>query len=77
MHLKPLIFGRAIRIVTGVLAIGAVLVWGTETFMVWGVAILIFFGVSFIIGGINANSGCEITAIPNLFRPADKKLHCA
>lgn len=75
--LSPLIWGRTIRIVLGILTLLAVAVLGVEVLTIWGAGVLCFLGVSFVIGGLTANPGCEITAIPNLFRAKEKSLHCA
>ena len=36
---------------------------------------LALLGLSFLIGGLLANPGCELTALPNLFLRSDKKVH--
>ncbi len=76
-HLKPLFFGRLTRIVFGV----AVLYWGVG---LWGADLgsfvaslyVIILGLSFLVGGLYANPGCELTALPNLALPSEKRLHC-
>ncbi len=70
--LKPLFWGRALRIVAGVVTLAFVPLVGLLS--LWGV-VLLFFGVSLLVGGITANPGCEITALPNLALPKDKRLH--
>jgi hypothetical protein len=75
--LEPLLFGRAGRVLVGI----GVLYWGAEMWRGPGddtllAACIILLGVSFVIGGVMGNPGCEITALPNLFLPADKNLHC-
>ena len=77
MHLKPLVFGRTIRIIAGIGALAVVWGVGVQTLTIWGAAGLIFLGVSFLLGGITGNPGCEITAIPNMVLPEEKQVHCA
>lgn len=71
MHPRPLFFGRLLRVLAGLLA----LYWGVQH---WGASFwslfLIFLGLSFLVGGLAANPGCEITALPNLLRR--KPVHC-
>jgi hypothetical protein len=76
--LKPLFWGRILRVVGGLVALyfalrlrgGSV---GNDVFA----ALLALLGVSFIVGGVVANPGCEITALPNLFIAQEKRLYCA
>ncbi len=76
IHLKPLFFGRLTRVVFGLVA----LYWGAK---LWNVRLaamvaslaVIFLGLSFLVGGLIANPGCEITALVNLLLPAGKRLH--
>lgn len=70
---KPLFFGRLLRVVAGVASLAAVPAVGLSSF--WGV-VLLFLGVSFLVGGLVGNPGCEITALPNLALPKEKRLHC-
>lgn len=77
MHIKPLFFGRIARIIVGIGSFLAVWLIGPQKLTMLGSAALIFLGVSFFIGGITANPGCEITAIPNLFLSDEKQLHCS
>jgi hypothetical protein len=74
--LPPLFFGRLMRIVTGVVALGVIPFVGSDQLGFWGVAGLGFLGLSFLIGGIMGNPGCELTALPNLALPSGKKMHC-
>lgn len=71
-RLKPLFVGRLSRIVFGLGAFAWI--WVATPGWV-GTAILAFLGLSFFIGGLVANPGCEITAIPNLLLPEPKRLH--
>lgn len=41
-----------------------------------GIAALGLAGLTFVVAGLRANPGCEITAIPNLFLPAERQLAC-
>jgi hypothetical protein len=74
--LPPLFFGRLMRIVTGVVALGVIPFVGSDQLGFWGVAGLGFLGLSFLIGGIMGNPGCELTALLNLALPSGKKMHC-
>lgn len=77
MHIKPLFFGRIARIFVGIFSFLAIWVIGPQKLTIYGSLALIFLGVSFLVGGITGNPGCEITAVPNLFLPEEKKLHCS
>ena len=59
-----MLFGRGLRIVGGACALAAAITVGL--FNLRGL-LLIFLAASFIVGGLLANPGCEITALPNLF----------
>ncbi len=74
--LPPLAFGRAARVLFGLGSlVGAAFVpWG-EAGGVAGGLVLIFFGLSFLAGGLMANPGCEVTALPNLLLPAEKRIN--
>ena len=69
---QPLFFGRLLRVAAGVALLVAVPAVGLFSF--WGV-VLLFLGVSFLVGGFLANPGCEITALPNLALPKERRLH--
>ena len=71
-RLKPLLVGRVSRVVFGLGAFAWI--WIAPPGWV-GTAVLAGFGLSFLIGGLVANPGCEITAIPNLFLPEARRLH--
>lgn len=62
---KPQIFGRLLRVIFGVATL-VFLVFAGSIGLLVQVAIA-FLGVSFLVGGLMANPGCEITALPNLF----------
>ena len=72
--LPPLFYGRLARILAGVGTLGSLLFIGSlGPWAFWGLACL---GLSFLIAGIFAVPGCEITAIPNLLLPANRQIHC-
>jgi hypothetical protein len=68
-----LFFGRLLRVVAGVAALAGALAVGLFSF--WGI-VLLFLGVSFLVGRLVGNPGCEVTALPNLALPKEKRLHC-
>ena len=74
--LKPLRIGRLIlsRLGAGLDTLVASL-WGPSELTWLGFTALMLLGMSFIVGGLVGNPGCEITALPNLVRPSDKRLH--
>ena len=73
--LKPLFVGRISRVVAGVATLAAIsfLDYAGEDVIV-SLALLVL-GLSFVIGGLMANPGCEITALLNLVLPPKKRLH--
>ena len=74
--LPPLACGRAARVIFGLGAlVGAVFVPWSEGGGIAGGLVLIFFGLSFLAGGLMANPGCEVTALPNLLLPAEKRVN--
>ena len=75
---RPLFFGRLGRILLGAVCLGLA-AFGFVTHPEYSVGarvLLLFFGISFVIGGVRAIPGCEITAIPNLFVPSSRQLTC-
>ncbi len=74
--LQPLFFGRVGRVVAGLLTVVATAFWGPSEVGWLGFTALMLLGVSFLVGGLTANPGCEITALPNVVLPSDKRLHC-
>ncbi len=64
-HLRPLFFGRIFRIAAG-------LVWAC----LLSIPFVPAFEYTFVVAGLTANPGCEITALPNLLLPARRRLHC-
>ncbi len=77
MHIKPLLFGRIARVLSGIGMFFVVWLITPQKLTLFGSAALMFLGVSLFVGGIMSNPGCEITAIPNLFLSNEKKLHCS
>jgi len=75
MKLEPLLFGRVSRVLFGVGTF--VLIWavGVDTLTFIGTGALAILGASFLIGGLTGNPGCELTAIPNLFRAKENQIH--
>ena len=71
--LPPLFYGRLARTLAGVGTFASLLFIGpVGPWAFWG---LTFLGLSFLIAGIWAVPGCEITAIPNLFLSAKRQIH--
>lgn len=74
---KPLFIGRVLRVLSGLvcfyLAFGVV----DLPITLWeslGALALGLLGLSFVVGGLLANPGCEVTALPNLV--LKRKRHC-
>ncbi len=67
--LRPLIIGRSTRMFFGVAVIVAALVTGVLHISVAGFLALMALGLSFLIGGLLAIPGCELSALPNLMLP--------
>ena len=74
--LKPLALGRVTRVLFGVGTFILIFVIGTSTLTFWGTAALVVLALSFVVGGIAANPGCELTALPNLVLRKEKRVHC-
>ena len=64
MEHPPLLFGRLLRILSG-LGLFAWLVISPPSGLPWRV-VLLFLGISLVLGGVMAHPGCEIMALPNL-----------
>ena len=75
MKLEPLLFGRVSRVIFGVGTFALIWAIGMDTLTLIGTGALAFLGASFLIGGLVRNPGCELTAIPNLFRSKENQLH--
>ncbi len=76
-EIRPLLVGRLTRVLFGLGALaGAVLVALQGDPATWlGAAALGLLGLSFLIGGLAANPGCELSALPNLVLPPDQRIH--
>jgi hypothetical protein len=73
--LKPLLVGRLSRVVAGAATLVAVPYVGfAGEDSIVAIALLVL-GLSFVIGGLVANPGCEITSLLNLVLPTKKRLH--
>ncbi len=74
--LKPLLFGRITRVVFGAVALyWGVRLWNSDLLSMAASLMVILLGLSFLVGGLMANPGCEVTALVNLVLPAGKRLH--
>ena len=73
--LQPLLFGRLSRVVAGVAALTAVPFVGFHGVEILGAAVLLLLGLSFLVGGLMATPGCEVTALPNLLLRSHKRVH--
>ena len=74
-RLPPLLFRRVSRIVFGIGTLGVLGYVGADDVGPVGTLLLGFLGLSFLVGGVLANPGCEITALANIFLPRDKRMH--
>ena len=70
--IKPLLFGRIARVLFGLVTLGIIPVFNPGGV---GLLVLLFLGISFLVSGMIANPGCEITALLNIFLPSNKKVH--
>ncbi len=68
----PLFFGRLLRILSGLVLLAWLVISPPSGFLLRGV--LAFLGLSLVAGGIMAQPGCEICALPNLF--LRRRMHC-
>ena len=74
--LEPLFFGRLGRVAAGAVVLyWAVELWGPDSGSVIASILVGLLGLSFLVGGLVGNPGCEITALPNLFFPPEKRYH--
>ena len=73
---QPLLFGRLLRAAAGVACLISIPFVPPFEYTALGVLALVAAGVTFIIASITANPGCEITALPNLFLPRQRQIHC-
>ena len=67
--LRPLKIGRTTRVVFGAAVILIAPVTGVLQISVLGFLALMALGLSFVIGGLLAIPGCELSALPNLMLP--------
>jgi hypothetical protein len=74
-EIPPLPFGRISRILFGVASFIVLGIIGIDALGIVGTVLLAGLGASFIIGGLFAIPGCEITAIPNLLLPKSMRFH--
>ena len=74
-EIPPLPIGRISRILFGITTFVIIGLLGVDTLGFLGVAAIGALGLSFVIGGIFAIPGCEITAIPNLLLPRSMRFH--
>ena len=73
---QPLLFGRLLRAAAGVACLVSIPFVPSFEYTGLGVLALVAAGSTFIIASITANPGCEITALPNLFLPRQRQIHC-
>ena len=73
--LRPLFFGRLFRVVLGIAVLGLTMYFGVDRLSAFGALALAFLGFSFLTAGVMGNPGCEITALPNLVLPEDKRVY--
>ncbi len=73
--LPPLLFGRLSRVVFGVVTLAFAVTLGSDGLGGFGFAALVLLGLSFLVGGLTANPGCELSSLPNLVLPSDKRVH--
>lgn len=73
--LKPLVAGRILRVASGLVCFYFVieLLDPSDLGLIIASVALGLLGLSLIVGGLLANPGCEVTALPNLF--LQKKTH--
>ena len=67
--LRPLKIGRTTRVFFGAAVILIAVVTGVLQISVLGFLALMALGLSFVIGGLLAIPGCELSALPNLMLP--------
>jgi hypothetical protein len=67
--LRPMTIGRTKRVVFGAAVILAALVSRVSEISLLGFIALMALGLSFLVGGLLAIPGCELSALPNLILP--------
>ena len=73
--LRPLFFGRLLRILAGTATLGLTVYLGVDQLTVFGALALGCLGLSFVASGLIANPGCELSALPNMLLPEQKRQH--
>lgn len=73
--LRPLLVGRLTRAGFGLIVLAVALHLGTEGAGLVGYVALLLLGLSFLVGGLMANPGCELSALINVFLPPRKRIH--
>ena len=73
--LPPLLFGRLSRVVFGVVSLAVAVALGSGGLGGFGFVALVLLGLSFLVGGLTGNPGCELSSLPNLVLPSDKRVH--
>ena len=73
--LPPLPFGRLTRVLFGIGTLASLNYIGVDSLGATGTSVLVFLGVSFLVGGVFANPGCEITALVNVLLPRRRRMH--
>ena len=73
--LPPLLFGRLSRVLFGVVTLAVAVALGSGGLGGFGFAALVLLGLSFLVGGLTGNPGCELSSLPNLVLPSDKRVH--
>ena len=73
--LRPLFVGRVSRVIVGGATLVAVPFVGFDSVGIIGAVALLVLGLSFLVGGLVANPGCEVTALLNLVLPPKKRVH--
>lgn len=73
---RPLFFGGLLRILAGLGCLVGIAFVPLFEYTWLAVLALALGGLTFLVAGIRANPGCEITALPNLFLPPHRQLSC-
>lgn len=72
---KPLLLGRSLRVVFGLACFVGIAFVPPGEFAWLGILGLVIAGASFLIGGLLANPGCEVTALLNLVLSSERRIH--
>jgi hypothetical protein len=73
---KPLFFDRLLRVPAGLACFPAIPFVPVFEHAWLRILALALAGLTFVVAGIRAKPGCEITALPNLVLPAHRQLSC-